>query len=621
MSQTAKTARDAMKAKAKRLASAEPGYKVDSSTWTPPEAEEGSVQTGMRPLSKRAFKKGGKVIGKADGKKAEFRADRKPRASGGKLEKYLKSSNADRRSRENENDEMNEMSSEAANSMPKREFLAMDRKIEENARKIKNREQGSNLASAKLKGMAKIPARKEGGRATRYLTPDNLINRDQKMANEARDGAKHVGGLKHGGKAHKLGGGAIGNNPVATQNQTLSKAMGVQLKRGGKVHKARGGSEGDFAPSKNKPSADEIGEMIRNMPQDAVYQAPKKAAPVSPSRNMDDYFKPSTGDAERAANAAAFDKEQQEYQRKLPQNQKRGGKAEWEGSKKDESQDRILAKKYGISMKAWEASKEDKKHDKQESMKGLKKGGRAEKMKGGSSGMLARYLPKAVNEIGWRGAETGKKAAEFANDHSHANWKAAQNAEKKYAKRANGAQMAMSKLGMETLSRPAKVMATEEHKHGGKAMHHEDCSCKMCSGGRTMKNKGGSVFKGEGYPFKVPGEVKGGRSAHAAGGKAGKGKMNVNIIIGAHGAQPAGGMPNAPVPAPLSPRTPPAGAMGAGAPPMPAGANGGMPPMPPQGMPMGRKSGGRTRYPIDSGSGGGEARLEKISAYGLKPAR
>lgn len=608
MSQTAKTARDAMKAKAKRLASAEPGYKVDSSTWTPPEAEEGSVQTGMRPLSKRAFKKGGKVIGKADGKKAEFRADRKPRASGGKLEKYLKFSNADRRSRENENDEMNEMSSKAANSMPEREFFAMDRQIEENARKIKNREKGSNLASAKLKGMAKVPARKEGGRATRYLTPDNLINRDQKMANEARDGAKHVGGLKHGGKAHKLGGGAIGNNPIATQNQALSKAMGVQLKRGGKAKRPHHATDG-YVPGTDSEGQEQIKRMIQN--DDGFRMG-------APGRGM-----PATGEPVYKKSAPAVDTTAHPGRKPKYADQmgaKKGGKI-WEGSKKDESQDRMLAKKYGISMKEWEKSEMDKKHDKQQSMEGLKKGGRAEKMKGGSSGMLARYLPKAVNEIGWRGAETGKKAAKFSNDHSYANWKAVQNAEEKYAKRANGAQMAMSKLGMETLSRPAKVMATEEHKHGGKAMHHEDCSCKMCSGGRTMKNKGGSVFKGEGYPFKVPGEVKGGRSAHAAGGKAGKGKMNVNIIIGAHG-QPQGGiMPNAPVPAPLSPRTPPAGAMGAGAPPMPAGANGGMPPMPPQGMPMGRKSGGRTRYPIDSGAGGGEARLEKISAYGLKPAR
>jgi hypothetical protein len=39
-----------------------------------------------------------------------------------------------------------------------------------------------------------------------------------------------------------------------------------------------------------------------------------------------------------------------------------------------------------------------------------------------------------------------------------------------------------------------------------------------------------------------------------------------------------------------------------------------------QGM-MPRKSGGRTNYPIDTGAGGANARLEKIDAYGLKPSK
>jgi hypothetical protein len=58
-----------------------------------------------------------------------------------------------------------------------------------------------------------------------------------------------------------------------------------------------------------------------------------------------------------------------------------------------------------------------------------------------------------------------------------------------------------------------------------------------------------------------------------------------------------------------------------------AGGYGQQPMMPQQpmqnsmGYPMPRKSGGRTGYPIDSGAGGGNARLEKIDAYGLKPSK
>jgi len=50
----------------------------------------------------------------------------------------------------------------------------------------------------------------------------------------------------------------------------------------------------------------------------------------------------------------------------------------------------------------------------------------------------------------------------------------------------------------------------------------------------------------------------------------------------------------------------------------PSMPQGGMPQMPP---PMARKSGGRAGYPIETGSGGGEARLDKIKAYGLAPSR
>lgn len=53
---------------------------------------------------------------------------------------------------------------------------------------------------------------------------------------------------------------------------------------------------------------------------------------------------------------------------------KKGGM--FEGSAKDMAQDKKLAKKHGMSMKDWEKSDMDAKHDRQQSMKGLKRGGK-----------------------------------------------------------------------------------------------------------------------------------------------------------------------------------------------------------------------------------------------------
>jgi len=80
MSEMAKKAREAMKAKASRLTTADPHQKVDSSTWTPAEPLNTEVKTGLRPVSRRAYKSGGKVTGA----KAKANLGKMPRQSGGK---------------------------------------------------------------------------------------------------------------------------------------------------------------------------------------------------------------------------------------------------------------------------------------------------------------------------------------------------------------------------------------------------------------------------------------------------------------------------------------------------------------------------------------------------------
>ena len=79
MSEMAKEARAAMKSKAKRLGTTDPHQKVDASSWTPPEPLNADIKTGLRPVSRRAFKKGGKVMGEH----GVAHAGRKPRKSGG----------------------------------------------------------------------------------------------------------------------------------------------------------------------------------------------------------------------------------------------------------------------------------------------------------------------------------------------------------------------------------------------------------------------------------------------------------------------------------------------------------------------------------------------------------
>jgi hypothetical protein len=79
----AKALREKMKEKARRLAGGGDAQNVDSSSYTPPKGNpDGSAQVGMKPISRRAFKEGGKVEG-MDQKACH--AGRRARAMGGNI--------------------------------------------------------------------------------------------------------------------------------------------------------------------------------------------------------------------------------------------------------------------------------------------------------------------------------------------------------------------------------------------------------------------------------------------------------------------------------------------------------------------------------------------------------
>ena len=173
-------------------------------------------------------------------------------------------------------------------------------------------------------------------------------------------------------------------------------------------------------------------------------------------------------------------------------------------------------------------------------------------------------------------------------------------------------------------------------KRGGRAEAHPDeredkALIKKMVKGEALKHRkaGGTAVSNGTLEGTRP---TGGRMARATGGKTGKGKTNINIVISPHGAgqqppqggmMPPGGMPPHPGGMPVAvppPMAPPQQGMPMGMPQMagPVGA----PPMPPQMPPMGRKSGGRTTFPkMEFGAGSGEGRMEKINKYGLTPPK
>ena len=487
MSEMSRNARRAMRAKIHRITAANHG-KVDASSYGPEEVLNSEVKTGMRPISRRAYKKGGKVVA-VDGADAKKHAGKKPRSG------------------------------------------------------------------------------------SKHLTVDALVNRNLKDANEAREGKKHVGALKTGGRAMKKGGGGV---PDVYTSSRPTDSSGRPMSN----------KELNLGYAKDTPPAPK--------------PAPKPAMRAGPS-------------AKSVSDASA-------YMRNV---RKHGGGA-WEGSAKDESQDKKLAKKYGMSMAAWEKSKMDKKHDTQHSAKGLNKGGRTGKslggvledvgkfaVRGGALGaalgnkapIMGGILPLAVHFLGKKKdkaegpAVAGKKngGGLYANIHA------------KQERIANGSKERMRKVGSKgaPTAEAFKQSARTAKAHGGYTSLDGEMQTQEKVGGRIAKQYGGGL----------------GALEMNKGGRAKKnGKTDINITIMTGKGQPQMD-PNAPPPMPqgVPVQMPP--------PPQPqAGPPMQMPPppmqMPPPPMggpgagpaPMPRKAGGRTYRSyndMDAGAGSGFGRLEK----------
>ena len=567
MSEMAKAARAAMKQKAKRLTT-DPHKKVDASSWEPEEPLNTGAKTGLRPVSPRAFKRGGKVGMKAEGSEGVKHAGRKARKEGGKVRsmadamvnRNVKEANASEFGRPHIGGMNKGGRAKKMDGGPMMAPASMGTSMGDPRLGIvqKNRLNMNNQPGVYRRG-GRACGYETGGMADDYARIQQMIE-----ARKAAQTMDNLDNVRRGNVAARpvdrmppSGEDIVGRRPLVTGpggKEYVPDMVRAPRNSGGRTGKMNGGIEDDAVlPEERLAAAKVMGR--RNA---------KTGMRPKTTRSDEDMF----DEARPRIMAAKYNKfKNKKMEDDVPdQFRKSGGKVKH----MDVAEDKKLIKK------AFRQHENAEHHGKHEELK-LKKGGAAEKWIHGAvkhPGALRKALHVKEGE-----KIPAKKLEKAEHSKNHM-----------LAKRAN----------------LAETLKKMHRKDGGMAEGNYTGGTRP-TGGRVAKAGGGLLNAMTGSKPKSKG----------------KGKTNINIIINPHH-----GMDQQQTPAPGAPMPPPARLT---PPPMPPqGMPPGMPPgmMPPSmgpggappGMvpPMGRKRGGKVGHrsynsykDMDAGAGSGFGRLEK----------